>query len=144
MYVYQDNNSSQLLIKNGELSSGIKTKHKQLKIFFIKDKIDNQKIRVIDCPAEEMCADILTKPLQEMAIRKMRKELMNCPVNYEENDKFAEKPARCHNLNPVMMMKTANKQLASASPQACVGHKRIQAAVMDRRVGVNGKVSAER
>jgi hypothetical protein len=37
------------------------------KFFFIKDPVDNGEIRIIDCPAEEMRAHILAKPLQGMA-----------------------------------------------------------------------------
>ena len=61
MGLYQDNISTQLLIKNGRFSSGKKTKHIKAKFFFIKDRVDNGEIRVIDCPAEEMWADVLTK-----------------------------------------------------------------------------------
>ena len=39
-------------------------KHIKAKFFFIKDRVDNREIRVKDCPAEEMWADIMTKPLQ--------------------------------------------------------------------------------
>jgi hypothetical protein len=60
--LYQDKVSTQLLIKNGLFSSGKKTKHVKVKFFFIKDWVDNGEIKAIDCPAEEMWADILTKP----------------------------------------------------------------------------------
>ncbi len=75
--LYQDNISTQLL-KNGNMSSGKKTKHIKAKFFFIKDRVDNGEIRVLDCPAKEMWADIMTKPLQGTAFRVMRAELMNC------------------------------------------------------------------
>jgi hypothetical protein len=81
--LYQDNISTQLLIKNGKFSSGKKTKHMKAKFFFIKDRVDNGEIKVIDCPAEEMWADILTKPLYGMAFQTTRDQLMNCPINYE-------------------------------------------------------------
>ncbi len=84
--LYQDNISTQLLIKNGKMSSGKKMKHIKVKFFFIKDRIDDGEIRVLDCPAKEMWADIMTKPLQGTAFRVMRAELMNCPVNYEDSD----------------------------------------------------------
>ncbi len=82
--LYQDNISTQLLIKTGRMSSGKKTKHIKAKFFFIKDRVDDSKIKVIDCPKEEMWVDILTKSLQGMAFRTLRAILMNCPVNYEE------------------------------------------------------------
>ena len=84
--LYQDNISTQLLIKNGNFSSGKKTKHIKAKFFFIKDKVDSGEIRVIDCPAEEMWADVLTKPLQGMAFRTMRAQLMNCALNYKDEE----------------------------------------------------------
>jgi hypothetical protein len=84
--LYQDNISTQLLIKNGNFSSGKKTKHIKAKFFFIKDKLDSGEIRVIDCPAEEMWADVLTKPLQGMAFRTMREQLMNCAINYKDKE----------------------------------------------------------
>ncbi len=63
MGLYQENMSTQLLIKNGHMSSGKKTKHIKAKFVFIKDKIDSGEVKVIDCPIEEMWADVLTKPL---------------------------------------------------------------------------------
>ncbi len=58
-------------MKNGQFSSRKKTKHIKVKFFFIKDKKDKGGVRVIDCPAEEMWEDILTKPLQGMSFWKM-------------------------------------------------------------------------
>ena len=82
--LYQDNISTQLLIKNGKMSSGKKTKHIKTKFFFIKDRVDDGEIKVVDCPTEEMWADIMTKLLQGTAFRLMRAKLMNCDVNYED------------------------------------------------------------
>ncbi len=52
--LYQDNISTQLLIKNGRMSSNKKTKHIKAKFFFIKDRVDDGEIKVIDRPKEEM------------------------------------------------------------------------------------------
>jgi hypothetical protein len=82
--LYQDNISTQLLIKNGRMSSGKKTKHIKAKFFFIKDRVDDGEMKVVDCPTEEMWAGIMTKPLQGTAFRIMRAELMNCDVNSED------------------------------------------------------------
>jgi hypothetical protein len=82
--LYQDNISTQLLIKNGKMSSRKKTKHIKAKFFFIKDRIDDREIRVLDCPAKEMWADVMTKPLQGTAFWVMQAELMNCLVNYND------------------------------------------------------------
>ncbi len=86
----QDNISIQLLIKNRQMSSGKKKKHIKAKFFFIKDRVNEGEIKVIDCPAEGMWADVMTKPLQGMAFRTMRLELMNCPVKYKDPHEMSE------------------------------------------------------
>ena len=55
------------LIKNRRMSSEKKTKHIKAKFFFIKDRVNEGEIRVMDCLGEEMWADVLTKPLRGMA-----------------------------------------------------------------------------
>jgi len=45
--LYQDNMSTQLM-KNGYFSSGKKTKHIKVKFFYIKDRVDNREMQVID------------------------------------------------------------------------------------------------
>jgi hypothetical protein len=67
--LYQDNISTQLLIKNGRMSSGKCTKHIKAKFFFIKDRVDDGEIKVLDCPTHEMWAGVMTKPLQGMAFK---------------------------------------------------------------------------
>jgi hypothetical protein len=52
--LYQDNISTQLLIKNGWMLSGKRKKHIKAKFFFIKDRVDKGEIKVMDCPTEEM------------------------------------------------------------------------------------------
>ena len=84
--LYHNNTSTQLLMKNGRFLSGKKTKHIKAKFFFIKDKVDGGEMRILDCPTEEMWADVLTKPLQGMAFKQMRAELMNCSVEYQEDE----------------------------------------------------------
>jgi hypothetical protein len=54
MGLYPDNISSRLLIKNGRMSSGRKMKHIKSKFFFIKDRVDEVEIKVIDCLGEEI------------------------------------------------------------------------------------------
>jgi hypothetical protein len=136
MRLYQDNISSQLLIKNGRMSSGRKTKHIKSKFFFIKDRKDSREIKVIDCPMEEMWADMLTKQLQGMAFRTMRAELMNCPVNYEEDEECKSDLAKKKENATRKGIRTATKPMASMSPHECVGHKRFRTLATDRPVGV--------
>jgi hypothetical protein len=52
--LYQDNISMQLMTKNGCMSSGKRTKHIKAKFFFIKDRVDDGEIKVLDCPTGDM------------------------------------------------------------------------------------------
>jgi len=88
--LFQDNKSTELLMKNGWFSSGKKTKHIKAKFFFIKDRIDAGEVKVTHCPTGEMWADVLTKPLQGRAFRLMRSKLMNCSIDYEDEQSEKE------------------------------------------------------
>ena len=103
--------------------SGKKTKHIKAKFFLIQDRVDNGEIRIIDCPAEKMWADIMTKPLQGTAFRVMRAELMNCPVNYE--DPTEEEAIEAKRTQPISALKKVTWKSDVASPlktlQECVG-----------------------
>ncbi len=83
--LHQDNKSTQLLMTNEWFSSGKKTKHIRAKFFFIKDRIDDGEMIVVNCWTEGMWADILPKPLQGKAFRMMRAKLMNCDEDYFES-----------------------------------------------------------
>jgi hypothetical protein len=124
--LYQDNISTPLLIKNGKMSSGKKTKHIKAKFFFIKDRVDGGEIRVVDCPTEEMWADVMTIPLQGTAFRIMRSELMNCEINYE--DLIEKIPLSDKKTISICAPKsvTWKSNLASPfkTPQECVGQDR--------------------
>ena len=85
MELYQDNISTQLLMKNGRFLSGKKTKHIKAKFYFIKDRVDDGEMQIIKYPTDNMWADVLTKPLQGAVFKKMRAQLMNCSVDYKED-----------------------------------------------------------
>ncbi len=68
--LYQDNISAIHLHKNGESSSN-KTKHMNIRYFWIKDKVH--------LPTESMCSDMLTKPLQGELFKKFRACVLNLP-----------------------------------------------------------------
>ena len=127
--LYQDNMSTQLLMKNGRFLSGKKTKHIKAKFFFIKDKVDDGEMRIIDCPTETMWVDVLTKPLQGMAFKKMRAELMNCSIDYIE-DTEDEMCTPSKSLSD-------EEKIPSRTPQECVGGTTVLQRTTDRRVGVN-------
>ena len=74
--VYQDNQSAILLEKNGKASSSKRTKHINIRYFFITDRINSGEVSVEWCPTEEMIGDFATKPLQGALFRKFRDLIM--------------------------------------------------------------------
>jgi hypothetical protein len=75
--IYQDNKSAMLLEKNGRASSSKqRTKHLNIRYFFVKDHVDNGTIKIVYCPTEDMIADFFTKPLQGSLFYKLRDHIM--------------------------------------------------------------------
>jgi hypothetical protein len=62
--VYQDNQSAMLLENNGRMSSSKRTRHIDIRYFFVTDNIKKGNMRVEYCPTDDMLADFFTKPLQ--------------------------------------------------------------------------------
>jgi hypothetical protein len=75
--LYQDNTSSILLEKNGRSSSTKRTRHMNIRYFFIKDQVDSKRVKIEHCPTGDMLADFFTKPLQGMQFQKLRDQMMN-------------------------------------------------------------------
>lgn len=74
--VYQDNKSTISLVEKGR-STSERTRHINIRFFFVKDKIDSGDVKIEYLPTGEMIADILTKPLQGGLFRKLRRQLLN-------------------------------------------------------------------
>jgi hypothetical protein len=70
--VYQDNQSAMKLEKNGMKSSGKRTRHINIRYFFVTDRISADELNVEYCPTGEMLGDYFTKPLQGSQFRKFR------------------------------------------------------------------------
>jgi hypothetical protein len=75
--IYQDNQSAMLLEKNGRASSGRRTRHLNIRYFFVTDRIHSKEVEVEYCPTGDMRADFFTKPLQGSLFRKFRTEILN-------------------------------------------------------------------
>ena len=83
--LYQDNMSAMLLEKNGRMSSTKRTKHIDVRYFFVKDKIDKGELRLEHCPTKEMWADYFTKPLQGSTFYALRDKIMNIDSSSEHH-----------------------------------------------------------
>jgi hypothetical protein len=85
--IFQDNQSAMLLEKNGQASSGKRTRHIEIRYFFAHDRIKNGDIEIEYCPTGEMLADYFTKPLQGSLFIKFRNRILNIdPSDIPEDD----------------------------------------------------------
>ena len=75
--IYQDNQSAILLEKNGKRSSGKKTRHIDIRYFFVTDRAQKKEVRIEYCPTSDMTGDYFTKALQGKGFVRNRKEVMN-------------------------------------------------------------------
>lgn len=98
--IFQDNQSTMLLARNGRKSSGQKTRHIEIRYYFITDNIRRGKARVEYCPTEEMVADFFTKPLQGALFRKFRNVIMNLSPAYELGAQECVESRRCESGSP--------------------------------------------
>ena len=84
--VYQDNKSSILLEKNGKASSSKRTRHINIRYYFVTDRINNGEIDIVYCPTKQMIADFFTKPLQGTAFTEFRNFIMNVASDGETDN----------------------------------------------------------
>ncbi|KAL7581399.1 hypothetical protein ACA910_021988 [Epithemia clementina (nom. ined.)] len=74
--IKRDNMSSMKLEANGKASSGKRTRHLNIKYFFITDQIEKEKVKIEYCPTDELWADYMTKPLMGSKFKKFREQIM--------------------------------------------------------------------
>ena len=75
--LYQDNRSAILLEKNGKKSSSQRTRHLNIRYFFLTDQVEKKNLEIDYCPTDEMTADYMSKPLQGEKFNKFRADIMN-------------------------------------------------------------------
>ena len=84
--VYQVNESAIKLQCNGRWSAGKRSRHLDIKIFYIKDQIDQGLLDVKYCPTDQMMADYMTKSLQGSKFGKQRRFIMNLKETKKVNN----------------------------------------------------------
>lgn len=75
--IYRDNTSSMKLEENGRTSASKRTRHFNIKYFYITDLIQRKECEIRYCPTSEMVADYNTKPLTGTLFKKFRDRIMN-------------------------------------------------------------------
>jgi hypothetical protein len=119
----QDNKSAILLEKNGKMSSGKRTKHINIRYFFITDRVSKGEVSIEWCPTADMVADFATKPLQGALFKKFRDQIMGV-VPMMDSGATTKKPKelgdKCGNKKkPSRGKKSLVPQ--QEEPQECVG-----------------------
>jgi hypothetical protein len=99
--LFQDNRSAILLEKNEKMSSSKRTKHINVRYYFVTDRITKGELKVQWCPTNDMIADYMTKPLQGKLFRRFRDIIMGLKSPSERIIKKDEKT--CLVVFPVHM-----------------------------------------
>jgi hypothetical protein len=122
--LFKDNTSSILLEKNGKASSSKRTKHVNIRYFFITNRVKNEEVSVVWCPTGDMTGDFVTKSLQGALFRKFRDQIMGVtpardpgPGKTDSNvGKIKNKPKK----GKAKRLVPPGKKVA---PQECVGSR---------------------
>ena len=77
--LFQDNRSAMLSEENGRKSAGKRSRHLNIRLFFVTDQQEKGNISTEHCPTDKMTADHMTKPLHGTKFDQFRKEIMNLP-----------------------------------------------------------------
>jgi hypothetical protein len=67
-----------LMEKNGKASTSKRTRHINIRYFFVADRVQNKEVTIEYCPTGDMTGDFFTKPLQGSPFVKFRNEVLNC------------------------------------------------------------------
>ena len=78
--LYQDNRSAMLLEGNGRKSAGKRSRHLNIRLFFVTDQKEKGNISIEYCPTELMKGDYMTKPLHGKLFTRHRQDIMNLPL----------------------------------------------------------------
>lgn len=71
--IYEDNQSTIKMIQNDKISQ--RTKHIDIKYFYVREQVTEERINIQYCPTAQMLADIMTKPLGNIVFTKLRDEM---------------------------------------------------------------------
>ena len=73
----QDNQSAIKMETNGRSSAGKRSRHLDIRLFYVTDQIEKGLIEVEFCPTNEMTADYFTKPVHGKKFQDFRNTIMN-------------------------------------------------------------------
>ena len=79
--VYQDNMSTLALVRRGRPGSE-RSRHINIRYFWLKEKVNDGEIKLQHMPTKEMCANLLTKPVQGQQFVTELQDLTGWPLAY--------------------------------------------------------------
>lgn len=74
--IYQDNQSAIKMETNGRSSAGKRSRHIDIRYFFITDQVKKGYVTIKFCPTDGMIADYFSKPLHGMKFREFRMHIL--------------------------------------------------------------------
>ena len=83
--------------RNGKASSGKRTRHINIRYFFITDRVNMKEVAIEWCPTKKMVADFMTKPLQGSHFRNLRDYIMGKVRNMKPNNDETKTASRTSN-----------------------------------------------
>jgi hypothetical protein len=75
--LFQDNRSAILLESNGRKSAGKRSRHLNIRYFFITDQKEKKNLSIHYCPTDDMIGDYFTKPTHGSKFTGFRDQIMN-------------------------------------------------------------------
>jgi hypothetical protein len=78
--LYQDNRSAILLESNGMQSTGKRSRHLNIRLFFVADQKAKGNLSIEFCPTDKMTGDYMTKPVHGQKFKDFRRQVMNLPL----------------------------------------------------------------
>jgi hypothetical protein len=114
---FQDNMSAMKMEKNGRQSTGQRSRHINIRYFFIKDRVKNGEINLIHCPTAIMIADYFTKPLQGALFVKFRNLIIGI-THFSTLDEPVPDVLRSVLKNPDLVSKNPDLKMTSTSSPA--------------------------
>jgi len=81
--LFQDNRSAILLESNGRKSAGKRSRHLNIRYFFITDQKEKKNLSIHYCPTDDMIGDYFTKPTHGNKFKGFRDQIMNLSASVQ-------------------------------------------------------------
>ena len=118
--LYQDNMSAMRLEKHGRASSGIRTRHINIRYFFLTDRIRSGELDVIYCPTDEMIGDFFTKPLQGKKFIYFRDLIMgHTPITFDHQERVGNRNMTSKSSAVILQGNDKDGTLIPGKPKVC-------------------------